>query len=59
MIRRRTVGAELLHVHAEKADVGAVDLLKREQGFGTIGEYLRHQALIHKPETRTKSSNYR
>ena len=43
-VGHRRVGAVLLHVHAEEADVDAVDLLEGEERAGAVGERLTHLA---------------
>ncbi len=41
--------AVLLHVHAKETHVHAVNLLKGEKCFGSVGKGLRHFARVHKP----------
>lgn len=39
----------LLDVHAEEADVGAVDLLEGEKGLGPVGKLRRHVSRVDEP----------
>ena len=45
-VRHRTVGSVLLHVHAEEADIGAIDLFERENGLGFKWKRLMTLALV-------------
>ncbi len=47
------LGAVLLHVHAKEAHIHAVNLLKGEKCFGSVGKRLRHLTRVHKPVTKT------
>ena len=62
LIGRRAVRAVLLHVHAEEADVGSVDVLKGKKSLGPVGEGLAHLPTIHKPKggrgRRSASTHY-
>ena len=50
-VGERCVGAVLLDVHAEEADINAVDLLKREHRLRSVRKCLLHLASVHKPAT--------
>lgn len=41
--------AVLLHVHAKETHVHAINLLKGEKCFGSVGKGLWHFACVHKP----------
>jgi len=45
-VRWRTFASVLLHVHTEKTDVGAVDLLEREQCLRAVWEFAGHVAVL-------------
>lgn len=48
-VRRGTLWAVLLHMHAEETHVRAVDLLKRKQSFRPVWELIRKISILHEP----------
>lgn len=52
-VRRRAFAPVFLHVHAEKTDVGAVDLFKCEQRFRAVRKFARHVAILDKSTSHT------
>lgn len=56
LVGLRAVRAVLLDVHAEKADLGPVDVLEGEQGFHPVREGLGHLAVVHEPESGRKTA---
>lgn len=50
------VRAVLLDVHAEKTDLGAVDVLEGEQGLHPVREGLGHLAVVHEPASERNTA---
>jgi len=49
LVGRWTVGAILLHVHAEEAHIHSVNLFEGKKCFGSVGKCLGHVACVHEP----------
>lgn len=58
LVGGRTVGAVLLHMHAEKTHFCPVYVLECKQRFQSVREGLGHLSAVNKPENRKQKTRW-